>query len=255
MNRMLGLRSEILRAVVLTIALLGLGTAQAASFDCAKASHPSEKMICASPLLSTLDEQMAAAYGKARRESPNAEALKQEQMQWLKEARACTNEPCMMQAYQTRLMALGFGIAPPAAAAPAAAPAAPEAAPAAAPAEAPAAAAPEAPPAPVVEAPPVMHEEASGALGLAGRMLEHIPGAPVVSDDASTGTIVLVVILCLVLLVVSFVISFLPTIIAFMRGSEKRIPILLINIFLSWTVIGWWGALIWAFVSAKRSAK
>lgn len=250
MDGMLGLRSEILRAVVLTIALLGLGTAEAASFDCAKASHPSEKMICASPLLSTLDEQMAAAYGKARRESPNAEALKQEQMQWLKEARACTNEPCMMQAYQTRLMALGFGIA-----APAAAPAAPEAAPAAAPAEAPAAAAPEAPPAPVVEAPPAMHEEASGALGLAGRMLEHIPGAPVVSDDASTGTIVLVVILCLVLLVVSFVISFLPTIIAFMRGSEKRIPILLINIFLSWTVIGWWGALIWAFVSAKRSAK
>lgn len=38
---------------------------QSASFDCAKASHPLEKTICASPKLRTLDAEVAAAY-KAR---------------------------------------------------------------------------------------------------------------------------------------------------------------------------------------------
>jgi uncharacterized protein len=38
---------------------------QSASFDCAKASHPLERTICASPTLSALDGQVAALY-KAR---------------------------------------------------------------------------------------------------------------------------------------------------------------------------------------------
>lgn len=39
---------------------------------------------------------------------------------------------------------------------------------------------------------------------------------------------------------------FLPAIIAARRGHRNRTPILLLNLFLGWTVIGWVGALIWS---------
>jgi uncharacterized protein len=48
------------------LALVGLSAAtpppQSASFDCAKASHPLEKTICASPKLRALDGEVAALY-------------------------------------------------------------------------------------------------------------------------------------------------------------------------------------------------
>ncbi len=46
-------------------------------------------------------------------------------------------------------------------------------------------------------------------------------------------------------LVFCFALGFLPTIIAFQRGHESRISILLLNLFLGWTVVGWIVALIW----------
>ena len=39
-------------------AALSVRSASAASFDCAKASTPTEKAICADPILSSLDEQL-----------------------------------------------------------------------------------------------------------------------------------------------------------------------------------------------------
>jgi len=47
--------------LILCIAAAAIPT-HAASFDCAKASTPQERTICASPRLSDLDSQMAAAY-------------------------------------------------------------------------------------------------------------------------------------------------------------------------------------------------
>jgi Na+(H+)/acetate symporter ActP len=47
-------------------------------------------------------------------------------------------------------------------------------------------------------------------------------------------------------------ISFLPTIIAAVRRSRHVVPIFLVNLFLSWTVIGWFVALIWAITSQPR---
>ena len=41
-------------------------TAHAASFDCAKAAQPAERLICADSALSALDEAMAAEYSRAR---------------------------------------------------------------------------------------------------------------------------------------------------------------------------------------------
>lgn len=43
-----------------------------------------------------------------------------------------------------------------------------------------------------------------------------------------------------------FVLYFLPTIIAFARNKRDTTSILLLNLFLGWTAIGWVIALIWA---------
>ena len=40
-----------------------------------------------------------------------------------------------------------------------------------------------------------------------------------------------------------------PWSIAFARRHNQQVPIFLINLFLGWTLIGWVGALIWAFSS------
>lgn len=43
-----------------------------------------------------------------------------------------------------------------------------------------------------------------------------------------------------------FVMYFLPSIIALVRGKRDITAIILLNLFLGWTVIGWVVALIWA---------
>jgi hypothetical protein len=47
-------------------------------------------------------------------------------------------------------------------------------------------------------------------------------------------------------------IHFLPTIIAALRNSRNIVGIFLLNLFLSWTVIGWIFALIWACTSQPK---
>lgn len=43
-----------------------------------------------------------------------------------------------------------------------------------------------------------------------------------------------------------FIPYFLPTIIAFVRRKDSAAGILILNLFLGWTLIGWIGALVWA---------
>jgi hypothetical protein len=43
-----------------------------------------------------------------------------------------------------------------------------------------------------------------------------------------------------------FVMYFLPTILAFARNKRDTAAILLLNLFLGWTMIGWVVALVWA---------
>jgi len=50
-------------------------TAYAASFDCAKATTPQEKAICASPKLSAADDQITAAYKAALAQTPTGMTL------------------------------------------------------------------------------------------------------------------------------------------------------------------------------------
>lgn len=46
--------------------------------------------------------------------------------------------------------------------------------------------------------------------------------------------------------VVAFLVYFVPTIIVFSRGHRNEMSIVLLNILLGWTIIGWVASLIWA---------
>lgn len=56
------------------------------------------------------------------------------------------------------------------------------------------------------------------------------------------------------LLLMGAVIYFLPSLIAFSREHHQRGAILLLNIFLGWTLIGWVVALVWAATRVEGSA-
>jgi hypothetical protein len=43
-----------------------------------------------------------------------------------------------------------------------------------------------------------------------------------------------------------FILYFLPSIIAFVRSKRDAVSILVLNIFLGWTLIGWVVALVWS---------
>jgi uncharacterized protein len=64
--------------------VLAASAAQAASFDCKKASRPQEKLVCSDAGLSRLDEAISAAYQEARAKlSPAAfESVQSAQKAW-----------------------------------------------------------------------------------------------------------------------------------------------------------------------------
>ena len=81
--------------------------ASAASFDCAKAVSPSEKLICSDPRLSELDGKLDQSYRRALESSGQREKVKSEQRAWLAtERKRCSDVACLTQAYQQRLTAL-----------------------------------------------------------------------------------------------------------------------------------------------------
>ncbi len=47
------------------------------------------------------------------------------------------------------------------------------------------------------------------------------------------------------------IVYFIPTMLAFERSHPQRIPILVINIFLGCTIVGWVVALVWALIDSK----
>ncbi|WP_213938458.1 lysozyme inhibitor LprI family protein [Pseudomonas sp. dw_612] len=91
-----------LKLAVVTCCLL-LGTAQATSFDCAKASTPVEHAICESPQLSRLDEQINSLYVQALDRVADKTALRQEQRDWLKQRNTCTTTDCLVGVMSARV--------------------------------------------------------------------------------------------------------------------------------------------------------
>ena len=73
-----------LRLVTLFALLLPLSFANAASFDCAKATTLVEKAICGDPQLSAQDDALMEAYKHALVEATDANRLKAEQRSRIK---------------------------------------------------------------------------------------------------------------------------------------------------------------------------
>lgn len=81
--------------------------AHAAGFDCGKATTNIEKMLCADPEISALDEQMATAYQTTLEKTDDRKTLEAQQLQWLKGVRnACTDIDCLNLAYPGRISTL-----------------------------------------------------------------------------------------------------------------------------------------------------
>lgn len=105
-------------AIILSLAL-SANVVDAASFDCAKASTPQEKLICSTPSLSILDEQVGALYKIHMDKLPDAPkaSFRDGQREWVKyrqaicpvikpEPDAETPAKCMERLYQDRLKSL-----------------------------------------------------------------------------------------------------------------------------------------------------
>lgn len=98
----LGIRSFAL--VMLAVApFVSQFAAEAASFDCKKATGKVERRVCANPELSQLDAQLARAYDQALKNAKDPTALKTAQRQWLKDRNNCAEDACIRQTYQHRL--------------------------------------------------------------------------------------------------------------------------------------------------------
>ncbi len=74
------------------------------SFDCTKASSNAELLICSSEELATADVALAQVYEAVMSRTDDKQALKQEQLAWLKNERdVCTDEDTMLKVYQERI--------------------------------------------------------------------------------------------------------------------------------------------------------
>ena len=95
-----------LLAATLLAALAPL--ASAASFDCAKARSPMEKLICSDAQLSTLDEQLNTAFKEAIARSKARPQLVQWQREWLKsyEVTQCKDARCLAKEFTDRVALL-----------------------------------------------------------------------------------------------------------------------------------------------------
>lgn len=59
--------------------------------------------------------------------------------------------------------------------------------------------------------------------------------------------------LSVIIIVISLISYFLPTIIAMFRGKSNTFAILLLNLFLGWTFIGWIVALVWSVTTDNKA--
>jgi uncharacterized protein len=98
------LNISLFRIVLLLSLMATFKLSYAASFDCSKASTAVEGSICANATLSDLDDQLSAAYKKARSMSSDPAALQKEQLAWIRNRNTCgANVACLTQSYKLRI--------------------------------------------------------------------------------------------------------------------------------------------------------
>ena len=95
------------RSILLaTTLLIVAGSANAASFDCAKAKAPDERAICADPVLGNLDSRLAGLLDLDEGTVAMGQRgdMQGEQDAWLKRRAACgADRSCLHARYETRL--------------------------------------------------------------------------------------------------------------------------------------------------------
>lgn len=79
-----------------------------AGFDCAKAANPTERAICADPVLRGMDRELTAAWTRARTASSDRNALDADQRGWLRQRNQdCgADTTCLRGRYTLRIAAL-----------------------------------------------------------------------------------------------------------------------------------------------------
>lgn len=104
--------NAITAAAVLSTGLAAAAAGHAASFDCAKASTPTEHAICDNPQLSSLDDQTAGLYytlisGGAPEATTSVDAVKKQQEAFVAKRNRCgANYNCLIDAYTDQIMYL-----------------------------------------------------------------------------------------------------------------------------------------------------
>ena len=68
-------------------------------------------------------------------------------------------------------------------------------------------------------------------------------------------SIIIYGVLAIVGLAVGLVVYFIPAIIGFKRDHANKVAILMLDIFLGWTFVGWVIALVWAFTKNTNENK
>ncbi|HCE5821763.1 TPA: DUF1311 domain-containing protein [Pseudomonas aeruginosa] len=103
---------SILKSIVLyaTLTAAGLGSAQATSFDCAKAKTFAEATICSSEPLQRLDEDLNSEYVKTlgRVTEMTKGQVRQAQREWLKRRDSCQTPSCVSVAMTDQIRALAL---------------------------------------------------------------------------------------------------------------------------------------------------
>lgn len=106
-------RYQVLGSPLTSLLIVSLTTAGGPSFDCAHASAPDERAICASEALSARDLRLAQVYSWAlavAERGARRAAVKPDQVAWLKRRRACAGqaavEACLEALYRTRIQTL-----------------------------------------------------------------------------------------------------------------------------------------------------
>lgn len=78
-----------------------------ASFDCGKAASKIERLICSSPETASADARLAKAYATAKAKSTDVNALKAQQVDWMKSERnACADAACLLKVTEDRIQKL-----------------------------------------------------------------------------------------------------------------------------------------------------
>lgn len=89
--------------------LILVSPAQAASFDCGKATSKIEKLICGDDELSKIDETLSEAYLQALKKSEDKQKATKYQRQWLKEVRnTCQDAECIKNVSNIRIKELNL---------------------------------------------------------------------------------------------------------------------------------------------------